>query len=177
MDRVLICHQGVYKTSTAISLEIMLSNQQDTNSTPELSSKIPQNVISRFIDFVSEMLNTPTPVSGHVVRVVVAALAIAGILVPVEGTILTNRDPRDCLVKAVEGKTSQVKFADEPKFYETDVRPYNLNLPYEPFAVTYPKSTKQTAAIVQCAASYGYKVQARSGGHDYTNKGIPTQAP
>ncbi|KAK2613168.1 hypothetical protein N8I77_000095 [Diaporthe amygdali] len=81
-------------------------------------------------------------------------------------------NPRDCLVKAVEGQTSHVKFADEPKFQETDVRPYNLNLPYEPFAVTYPECTKQTAAIIQCAASYGYKVQARSGGHDYTNKAL-----
>lgn len=86
------------------------------------------------------------------------------------------RDPRDCLLKAVDSQTAQVKFTDEPKFQETDVRPYNLNLPYQPFAVTYPKSADQVAAIVRCAASTGRKVQARSGGHDYTNKGILIQS-
>ncbi|KAG6368119.1 hypothetical protein INS49_002320 [Diaporthe citri] len=110
------------------------------------------------------MLNTSTSRSRHAIRAVVAALAIAGIIVPVEGATLTPRDARDCLVEAVDGQTSQ--------FQETVVRPYNLNLPYEPFAVTYPKSTNQTAAIVQCAASSGRKVQARSGGHDYTNKAL-----
>lgn len=123
------------------------------------------------------MLNMSTAGSGHVIRTVVAALAITGAIFPVEGAIVTPRDPQECLVKAVDGQTSQVKFANETKFQETDVRPYNLNLLYEPFAVTYPKSTKQTAAIVQCAASYGRKVQARSGGHDYRNKGISTQFP
>lgn len=121
------------------------------------------------------MLNTSTPGSGYVTRVVVAALAIFATIPPVGGTITTPRDPRDCLLKAVDGQTSQVKFADETSFQQTDVRPYNLNLPYEPFAVTYPKSTKQTAGIVQCAAPYGHKVQARSGGHDYANKGISAQ--
>ncbi|KAL2291142.1 hypothetical protein FJTKL_13806 [Diaporthe vaccinii] len=118
------------------------------------------------------MLNTSTPGSGHAIRIVVAALAITGIILPVGGATVTPRDPRDYLVKVVDGQTSQVKFADEAKFQETDVRPYNLNLQYEPFAITYPKSTNQTAAIVQCAASYGRKVQARSGGHDYTNKAL-----
>ncbi|KAI7780960.1 hypothetical protein LA080_015419 [Diaporthe eres] len=121
------------------------------------------------------MLNTSTPGSGHAIRIVVAALAITGIILPVGGATVTPRDPRDYLVKVVDGQTSQVKFADEAKFQETDVRPYNLNLQYEPFAITYPKSTNQTAAIVQCAASYGRKVQARSGGHDYTNKAARRQ--
>ena len=112
-----------------------------------------------------------------VILTVVLALAMSGILPLAEGSIVTARDPRDCLVKAVDGQTVQVKFADDPKFQEDDVRPYNLNLPYKPFAVTYPKSTNQTAAIVRCAASDGRKVQARSGGHDYTNKGISIQIP
>lgn len=118
------------------------------------------------------MLNTSTPGSGHVTRIVVAALAITATIPPLVGAIVTPRDPRDCLLKAVDGQTSQVKFADETNFQQTDVHPYNLNLPFEPFAVTYPKSTKQTAGIVHCATLYGRKVQARSGGHDYRNKGI-----
>lgn len=123
------------------------------------------------------MLNTPTAESarGHVIRMAVIALVITGTILPVEGAIVTLREPQDCLVKAVDGQNSLLKFANETKFQEADVRLYNLNLLYEPFAVTYPRSTKQTAAIVQCAASYGRKVQARSGGHDYTNKGISTQ--
>jgi len=102
---------------------------------------------------------------------------MTGVLLPVGGVIDAPRDAQECLIKAVDGQTGQVKFADEPKFQETNVRPYNLNLQYEPFAVTYPKSTNQTAAIVNCAASYGRKVQARSGGHDYTNKGLLIQIP
>lgn len=121
------------------------------------------------------MSNTSTPGSGRVIRIFVAALAITATIHPVGGAIVAPRDPRDCLLKAVDGQTSQVKFADETNFQQTDVRPYNLNLPYEPFAVTYPKSTNQTAGIVQCAALYGRKVQARGGGHDYRNKGISAQ--
>lgn len=100
---------------------------------------------------------------------------MTGMLLPTEGASITPRDLQECLVKAVDGQTAQVKFPDEPNFKETDLRPYNLNLPYQPFAITYPKSTNQVAAIVQCAASNGRKVQARSGGHDYTNKGMQVQ--
>lgn len=119
------------------------------------------------------MMNLRASGSQPVIRTAFAALVMTGMLLPVEGGLVTPRDAQECLVTAVDGQTAQVKFTDEPKFQETDVRPYNLNLQYQPFAVTYPKSTNQTAAIVHCAASYGRKVQARSGGHDYTNKGIP----
>jgi FAD/FMN-containing dehydrogenase len=53
----------------------------------------------------------------------------------------------------------------------TDVKPYNLGIPVDPAAVTYPTVPEQVQAIVKCASTWNMKVQARSGGHSYGNYG------
>ena len=53
----------------------------------------------------------------------------------------------------------------------TDVRPYNLDVPVAPVAVTYPQTTEQVSRIIKCASDSTIKVQARSGGHSYGNYG------
>ena len=67
---------------------------------------------------------------------------------------------------------SNVAYPSNPLYQITDVRPYNLDIAVNPAAITYPSSAQQVAAVVQCAASGGYKVQARSGGHSYGNYGL-----
>jgi FAD/FMN-containing dehydrogenase len=54
----------------------------------------------------------------------------------------------------------------------TAVQPFNQNLPVTPAAVTFPKSREEVAAVVQCAAEHGYRVQAKGGGHSYANHGM-----
>ncbi|KAK7421990.1 hypothetical protein QQZ08_009711 [Neonectria magnoliae] len=79
---------------------------------------------------------------------------------------------RSCLSEAVGADDSRVQFPDEPGFYNKDVRPYNLNLQYKPFAVTYPNTTQEVSDIILCAGTHNRKVQARSGGYDFINKCI-----
>lgn len=52
-----------------------------------------------------------------------------------------------------------------------DVKPYNRQYQYTPSAVMYPKTATEVGDIVKCASKHNRKVQARSGGHDYSNKG------
>ncbi|GFG11414.1 hypothetical protein IFM61392_06901 [Aspergillus lentulus] len=79
---------------------------------------------------------------------------------------------RDCLLSAVGGNHAHVAFQDQLLYQVTAVEPYNLNIPVTPAAVTYPQSAEEIAAVVQCASEYGYKVQARSGGHSFGNYGL-----
>ncbi|KAF2463385.1 FAD-binding domain-containing protein, partial [Lindgomyces ingoldianus] len=64
----------------------------------------------------------------------------------------------------------------ETPFYQlSHVKPYNLDIPITPAAVTYPMTVDHVAAIVKCAADNNLKVQARCGGHSYANYGIGGQ--
>ncbi|CAH0024633.1 unnamed protein product [Clonostachys rhizophaga] len=77
---------------------------------------------------------------------------------------------KDCLLNAVGGSIAEVKFSSDDDFQSSHVRPYNLNFPWAPFAITYPTEASNVAKIVTCASKHDRRVQARSGGHDYTNK-------
>ena len=76
-----------------------------------------------------------------------------------------------CLLAAVAGDQSRVAFQSDPLYQISDVHPYNLNIPVQPAAVTFPKSSVEIENIVRCATQGGYKVQARGGGHSYGNYG------
>jgi FAD/FMN-containing dehydrogenase len=77
----------------------------------------------------------------------------------------------DCLLAAVGQNSSLVAFQGDPFFTLRTPPVYNLDRPVTPIAVTFPENSEQVASIVQCAATNGYKVQARSGGHSYGNYG------
>jgi FAD/FMN-containing dehydrogenase len=78
----------------------------------------------------------------------------------------------DCLLAAVGQNSSLVAFQDDPFFILRTPPVYNLDRPVTPIAVTFPQNSEQVASIVQCAATKGYKVQGRSGGHSYGNYGM-----
>ncbi|PWY67890.1 glucooligosaccharide oxidase [Aspergillus heteromorphus CBS 117.55] len=79
---------------------------------------------------------------------------------------------RQCLLAAVQNDATLVAVNGDLLYQTLDVKVYNLNYPVTPAAVTFPKSAQQVAAIVSCAASLDYKVQAKSGGHSYANYGL-----
>jgi FAD/FMN-containing dehydrogenase len=70
---------------------------------------------------------------------------------------------------AVGGDVGLYAFPAKPFYQISDVKPYNLSIPIEPAAITYPKTAVQVAAIIKCAVDANLKVQARSGGHSYGN--------
>ncbi|KAM5341204.1 hypothetical protein ACJ41O_015313 [Fusarium nematophilum] len=86
-------------------------------------------------------------------------------------TLSTRESLRGCLSDAVS-QSERVRFSDDSDFQSGHVRPYNLNFPYVPFAVVYPIDPTEVANLVVCASKNARTVQARSGGHDYTNKCI-----
>lgn len=80
-------------------------------------------------------------------------------------------DLKSCLKYALTD-SGQVAFAGDLLYQVNDVKPYNLNTPITPAAVTFPTSSQQVAAVVKCAAENGYPVQPKSGGHSYGNYGL-----
>ncbi|PYI04791.1 glucooligosaccharide oxidase [Aspergillus sclerotiicarbonarius CBS 121057] len=84
----------------------------------------------------------------------------------------TASNLRQCLLTAVQNDPTLVAVDGDLLYQALAVKVYNLNWPVTPAAVTFPKSTQQVASIVSCAATLGYKVQAKSGGHSYGNYGL-----
>ncbi|KAF2202703.1 putative glucooligosaccharide oxidase [Delitschia confertaspora ATCC 74209] len=81
----------------------------------------------------------------------------------------------NCLIAAVGGNIALLATPSTPLYIPFYVKPYNLDYPTTPIAVTYPQTAEQIAAIVKCAANTKIKVQARCGGHSYANYGIGGQ--
>jgi hypothetical protein len=77
---------------------------------------------------------------------------------------------QQCLLGAIGGEAVRVRVPSDIGFESNHVRPYSLNYPWAPSAVTYPTEVSEVAKIVICASDHDLNVQARSGGHDYTNK-------
>ncbi|OCL13266.1 Glucooligosaccharide oxidase [Glonium stellatum] len=77
-----------------------------------------------------------------------------------------------CLSNAVSGNNALLAFPNKPLYQLTDVKPYNLDIPVTPAAVTYPQTADHVAAIIKCATKSNLKVQPRCGGHSYGNYGI-----
>ena len=84
----------------------------------------------------------------------------------------SNSSPlQHCLNGVFANTPARVSYPSNP-FYQLDyVKPYNLDIPINPIAVTRPGDSQQIADVVQCAVAAGAKVQARSGGHSYGNYG------
>ncbi|CAI6243720.1 unnamed protein product [Periconia digitata] len=75
-----------------------------------------------------------------------------------------------CLESAVGAKN--FASSSTAAYQLAHVKPYNLDIPVNPAAVTYPSTSEQVAAVVKCAVDNNLKVQPRCGGHSYANYGI-----
>lgn len=72
-----------------------------------------------------------------------------------------------CLDNVCDGRSSCVSYPNNPLYQIQWVKPYNLDIPVEPIAVTRPSTTEDVAGFVKCASDNGVKVQPKSGGHSY----------
>lgn len=82
-----------------------------------------------------------------------------------------------CLEAAVGGNTALIASRSTVGYQISHVKPYNLDIPVNPAAVTYPQTSDQVAAIVKCAVDNELKVQPRCGGHSYANYGMQSPFP
>ena len=73
------------------------------------------------------------------------------------------------LERALHKAPGVARFPDDLFYHFEYVKPYNLDVPVNPAAVTYPRTVEQVSTIVEFAATHNFKVQARSGGHSYGN--------
>ncbi|RGP71531.1 hypothetical protein FSPOR_3237 [Fusarium sporotrichioides] len=78
---------------------------------------------------------------------------------------------RDCLDSICANRSTCVTYPGDPLF-SCWSRPFNLEFPVVPAAIIRPETTTEVAETVKCAKKYGYKVQAKSGGHSYGNHGL-----
>lgn len=78
---------------------------------------------------------------------------------------------KDCIVKALDGRSGRVAFSDKFLFDFLDVKRYNLAYNTKPLAITYPENAEEVSGVVKCAAEADVFVQARSGGHSFGNYG------
>jgi FAD/FMN-containing dehydrogenase len=83
----------------------------------------------------------------------------------------THMNIRQGLSAALKGQGDIAEFPSKLLYQFEDAKPYNLDYPITPAAVTYPKTPEQIAAIIKYASTANLKVQARSGGHSYANYG------
>ncbi|KAF2747244.1 Glucooligosaccharide oxidase [Sporormia fimetaria CBS 119925] len=79
---------------------------------------------------------------------------------------------QQCLTNALGGKQALLAHQNTPLYQAIHVKPYNLDIPVNPAAVTYPETAEHIAGIVKCASTHKLKVQPRCGGHSYANYGI-----
>lgn len=84
----------------------------------------------------------------------------------------TSASIRQGLLAALGGQDHLIAFPTKLLYQFEDAKPYNLDYPIIPAAVTYPKTPEQIAKIIQFASTANLKVQARSGGHSYGNYGM-----
>lgn len=84
----------------------------------------------------------------------------------------THANIRQGLLAALNGQGDIADFPSKLLYQFEDAKPYNLDYPITPAAVTYPKTPEQIAAIIKYASTANFKVQARSGGHSYANYGM-----
>ncbi|KAK6078965.1 carboxylesterase family protein [Seiridium cupressi] len=78
----------------------------------------------------------------------------------------------DCLNNVCNGRSDCVAYPDNVLYQASWVKPYNLDLPVTPIAVTRPESADDVSGFIKCAVSSNIKVQAKSGGHSYANYGL-----
>ncbi len=72
-----------------------------------------------------------------------------------------------CLTNALS--RADISLPQDPFYQLSAVKPYNTAFRITPAAVTRPRSADEVAAVVECAAEQGLKVQPRSGGHSFAD--------
>ncbi|KAK4460156.1 hypothetical protein QBC42DRAFT_230102 [Cladorrhinum samala] len=77
-----------------------------------------------------------------------------------------------CIEAVGNGRPGFAAFPQTPLYQTQWVKRYNLDVRVTPAVVVRPTTAEDVAGVVKCAATNGFKVQARSGGHSYGNYGL-----
>ena len=72
-----------------------------------------------------------------------------------------------CIEAVGNGRPGFAAFPQTPLYQTQWVKRYNLDVRVTPAVVVRPTTAEDVAGVVKCAATNGFKVQARSGGHSY----------
>jgi hypothetical protein len=80
-----------------------------------------------------------------------------------------NKSPVDALQSCLQSLSPVFPNSQN---YKQDSAPFNQAFSWKPAAIVYPQNTNEVAQAVKCAASSGYKVSARAGGHSYAAFGL-----
>lgn len=79
---------------------------------------------------------------------------------------------RNCLDAICSNRSDCVAYPDTPLYKISWALPYNFANWVTPAAVFRPDTAQDVADAVKCAVEYGFRVQAKSGGHSYGNYGL-----
>lgn len=56
--------------------------------------------------------------------------------------------------------------------WNTDILPFNQRLPFTPAAIAVPTTVPQVQGAVTCGVQFGYKINAKGGGHSYASHSL-----
>ncbi|QRV77710.1 FAD-binding domain protein [Ceratobasidium sp. AG-Ba] len=87
----------------------------------------------------------------------------------------TVLSPRDKLLTCLSNVPSLNTVSPNSPTYNSDRLTFNRRFDYRPAAIVYTTSVEQVQAAVNCGASSGTPVVARSGGHSYAAYGVGGQ--
>ncbi|QRV92529.1 FAD-binding domain protein [Ceratobasidium sp. AG-Ba] len=87
----------------------------------------------------------------------------------------TVLSPRDDLLTCLSNVPSLNTVSPNSSTYNSDRLTFNRRFDYRPAAIVYTTSVEQVQAAVNCGASSGTPVVARSGGHSYAAYGVGGQ--
>lgn len=100
-----------------------------------------------------------------------AGQSVGGVVGDLGGLIPPVGPFQQCIATAFEGDSSLYAFPQDILEELTNNHPYNLDYPWTPAAIVYPRNTIDVSKVVVCASQYGIAVQPKSGGHSYKNFG------
>ncbi|KAI5361623.1 Putative oxygen oxidoreductase covalent FAD-binding, berberine/berberine [Septoria linicola] len=104
-----------------------------------------------------------------------AGQGVGGIVGDLGGLLPPQGPFQECIVAALRGDSSLYAFPQDILQEITNNHPYNLDYPWTPAAIVYPRNTIDVSKVVVCASTYGIAVQPKSGGHSYCNFGYGGQ--
>ncbi|KAM3422015.1 hypothetical protein BST61_g2391 [Cercospora zeina] len=101
--------------------------------------------------------------------------SVGGVVGDAAGLIPPQGPFQQCVANALDHDSALYAFPQDLLEGITNNHPYNLDWPWKPAAIAYPRNAIDVSKLVVCASEYGIAVQGKSGGHNYLNFGYGGQ--
>ncbi|CAK1358946.1 uncharacterized protein RHO25_002356 [Cercospora beticola] len=129
---------------------------------------------------LSNAIDSVTDSLGHAVGEVPGILdnvgqSVGGVVGDAAGLIPPQGPFQQCIASALDNNSALYAFPQDILEELTNNHPYNLDWPWTPAAIAYPRNAIDVSKLVVCASEYGIAVQGKSGGHNYLNFGYGGQ--